>query len=455
MNDWYEAESRVEKAHQLAESRQWPEALSEIDAALEINPEHSTWQAHRGYILDQMERFDEAIEAYRISAKLDPGDVDVLMALGVDLARILRCEEANEVLEQAERLDPEIEASYCYRILTYTELGDHEKAEEMFYLAQQIKDDCPVCFYHIGGSLAARGQFDRAIYCWNRTLDIDPTYRGAKQSIALAYRELGKLDRAREYFLAEIREDPGNVDLLFDVAELEIEAKNPTRSASKLQQIVELEPDYAQAHFSLGEVLLDLDKPAEALEALRTAHELDPDMPRIDLRTGQALFGLAKYADAARHLAAAHREEPQNESALLAWGGCLLRLESVDEAAHKFRKVLDVDSACSQGHHNLAVCRFLQGRYDDGLTHLNKAIELNPSDLTAMHKAVLVLMHTRRWAEARTMIDRAIEVDPKDTALQELRNRMWKLRLWAACKRVHAQIKRIFNRRQPTQKKSA
>ncbi|NOX59278.1 MAG: tetratricopeptide repeat protein [Planctomycetes bacterium] len=446
MNDWYEAESRVEKAHQLAESRRWPEALSEIEAALKINPEHGTWQAHRGYILDQLERFDEAIDAYRLSARLDPSDVDVFMALGIDLARTLRCEEAIEALERAERLDPEIEASYCYRILAYCELGDHEKAEEMFYLAQQIKDDCPVCFYHIGGSLAARGQFDRAIYCWNRTLDIDPAYRGAKQSIALAYKELGKLDRAREYFLAEIREDPGNVDLLFDVAELEMEASNPSRSASKLQQIVELEPDYAQAHFSLGEVMLDLDKPNEALEALRTAQELDPDLPRLNLRTGQALFRLAKYAEAARHLSSAHREDQDDDSALLAWGGCLLRLESIEEAAQKFQSVLDLDDTSSQGHHNLAVCRFLQGRHDDGLVHVMRAIELNPCDLAAMHKAVLVLMHLRRWSDARSMIDRAITIDPNDSALCEIRDRMWKLRLRSGVARIHGWIKKIFRR---------
>jgi len=67
-----------------------------------------------------------------------------------------------------------------------------------------------------------------------------------------------------------------------------------------------------------------------------------------------------------------------------------------------------------------------------------------------MHKAVLVLMHTRRWAEARVMIDRAIEVDPNDPALQELRSRMWKLRLWANCKRVNAWLKGAFARRQPS-----
>ena len=53
MNDWFEAEQRVERAQQLAESRRWTEALAELDAALEINPSNGVWLAHRGYVLDQ------------------------------------------------------------------------------------------------------------------------------------------------------------------------------------------------------------------------------------------------------------------------------------------------------------------------------------------------------------------------------------------------------------------
>lgn len=53
-------------------------------------------------------------------------------------------------------MDPEFEPSYCNRIITYAEMGQHDMAEQMFYLAQQIDEECPLCYYNIGNSLASR-----------------------------------------------------------------------------------------------------------------------------------------------------------------------------------------------------------------------------------------------------------------------------------------------------------
>jgi protein O-GlcNAc transferase len=301
----------------------------------------------------------------------------------------------------------------------------------MFYLAQQLREDCPHCFFHIGSSLAARGLYEKAIFCWLRALDIDPAYPTVKQYIAQAYRDQGNLDRAREYFLAEIREDPGNVDLLFDMAELELEAGNPGKAAAKLRQVVELEPDYGQAHFALGEVLLDMEEPREALEGLRTAMELDPGIPRLQLRLGQAYLLLSEFGDAARHLSAAYAEEPDDKSTLMAWGNCLLRLGRAEEAEAIFRRVIAMEEESPDAHHNLGVCCFLQGDYETGLHHELRAVELNPEDVLAMHKAVLAMIHLGRWSEARGMIDRVLLVDPEDTALRQLRDRLWRLHIRA------------------------
>ena len=446
MNDWYEAEQRIERAHQLAESRQWDEALAQLDAALAINPAIGAWQAHRGYLLDQLERYEDAAAAYRSAIKLDPGGVDVHIALGVDLARMERFTEAVEVLDTAQHMAPDQEVVYCYRILAYSELGQHDLAEEMFYLAQQIKEDCPHCFFHMGGSLAARGEYERAIYCWGRTLDIDPEYPGVRQCIGHAYRDQDNLDRAREYYLAEVRLDPGNVDLLFDMAELELAARNPAKAAAKLRQIVELDPEYAQAQFALGEVLLEMDEPHEALEALRMATELDPDISHLHLRLGHALLQLGEYRDAEQHLAAAHGEAPRDSVTLTAWGNCLLRLGRPAEAANKFRRVLAMDESSADAHHNLGVCHFLAGDYETGLRHLIRAIEASPRDLIAMHKAVLVLMHVGRWSEARAMIERALTLDPQDSALRELRDRFWRYRLRALLVRVVRVVRGLLAR---------
>src|SRR5688572_8058054 len=171
MNDWDDAERRVEKAQELFEQRRWLEALEELRAATSINPYNSAWFFNIGLTLDEMGRFEEAIEAYRQSLKIEEDDPQAMLHLGIDLRRIGKLEQALRVLERIEHIDNTFEPAYCERVLTYAEMGEHEKAEETFYLARLYKEHCSDCYDHMARSLAMRGLYDKAIYCWQKALD--------------------------------------------------------------------------------------------------------------------------------------------------------------------------------------------------------------------------------------------------------------------------------------------
>src|SRR5438874_86490 len=83
---------------------------------------------------------DEPIEAYRESLEIEANDIEALNHLGIDLSRVGRHEEAIKSFERCERLDASFEPAYCHRIFTYCEIGEHDKAEEMFYLARMYKE---------------------------------------------------------------------------------------------------------------------------------------------------------------------------------------------------------------------------------------------------------------------------------------------------------------------------
>ena len=55
MNDWQEAEQRVEKAQELFAQQRWVEALSELRAAISINPYNSGWHFNAGLTLDDID----------------------------------------------------------------------------------------------------------------------------------------------------------------------------------------------------------------------------------------------------------------------------------------------------------------------------------------------------------------------------------------------------------------
>src|SRR3954469_12744355 len=253
-NDWSDAERRVERAQELFEQHKWLEALDELRAATSINPYNAAWFFNIGLTLDELGRTEEAIDAYRQALEIEPNDTQALNHLGVDLHQVGRFDEALRTFEHIETIDASFEPGYCNRILTYSEIGEHERAEEMFYLARLYKEHCPHCYYNIGCSLAARGSYDKAIYCWQRTLDFQgpQPHPQVHVRIAEALWSKGDLEQARRYYLTGLRQDPGSTATLLDLSELLIELHRWDEAGEKIRRAIELAPDDPAGHCTLG-----------------------------------------------------------------------------------------------------------------------------------------------------------------------------------------------------------
>src|SRR5207237_7855 len=128
----------------------------ELRAAIAINPYNSGWHYNLGLTLDELGRYSEALECYERALKIEGDDVGALHRMALDLGRLGKPEESLATFGRLEAVDATYEPSYCDRIRLYCELGQHEKAEEMFYIARQYKDECPDCFFNIGDSLSRR-----------------------------------------------------------------------------------------------------------------------------------------------------------------------------------------------------------------------------------------------------------------------------------------------------------
>ena len=133
-------------------------------------------------------------------------------------------------------------------------MGQHDLAEQMFYLAQQINPDCALCYYNIGNSLFARGQYKKAIRCWLRTAELEPSHPQINYRIAQAYWSEADMERGRQHFLAELRVNPGQIDVILDYGLFLLEVGDIESAKEKFNRILELQPDFALALFYLGEI---------------------------------------------------------------------------------------------------------------------------------------------------------------------------------------------------------
>src|SRR5512140_3461533 len=84
---WDQAEQKAMLAYELYEDGSLARALEELDGALKMYPENSSWHFNKALTLDALERFDEAITEYEEAMSLNPDDPEILNSLAVDYTR--------------------------------------------------------------------------------------------------------------------------------------------------------------------------------------------------------------------------------------------------------------------------------------------------------------------------------------------------------------------------------
>lgn len=436
MSDWQEAERRIERAHDLYERGRWEEALVELKRAIEINPHMGAWYFNLGLTLDMMERHEEALEAYRQALAIDPHDIESLTAAGTDCNRLELYHEAIRYFERVEAIDSSYESSYCNRIVAYAELGEHDRAEEMFYVARQFKEKCPACLYNIGVSLYARGKYDRALWCWQQVLEIDADYPQVHARIADVYWAKGQHAEARRHLMEELRADPGNIDTLLDLGDLLIEMGNNGLAAEKFRQVLDLDPDNCEAHFQLGVLAQQEGDHRLALDRFKFVLRHDPQFVGAHLKIAQLYHKARNRAETLYHANCELAQPEIDDQTLLELGSLLIELGQLEAAKLAMRRVLKNAGTNADAHHGLAVACLLSGDLDTGIEECRQTLKLQPKHVLAMSNLAMAYLNRRDYARARYWLGEALDIAPEDHYLRQISNRiryeslLYRLRHW-------------------------
>ena len=425
MNDWSEAEQHVDRAHELYEMGRWDEAVDELRRALALNPYRVEWHFNLGLTLEEAGRYEDAVEAFRGAMNLDPDDTQTLMCLGINLNRIDKPKEAAEIFEKAAQLDSSIEAPYCHRIESYARMGDHEQAEVMFYMARQFSEACPLCYSNLADSLLQRGQHERAIWCLREAASLDPHLPRVHARLAESYWSMGRLERARQLYLRELREVPGDLNTLLDLGCLLKETGRLPEAGEKFRQVLELDPVNVEAHFYLGELARLQHRPSEAFNEYELVMSLSPSFPDVRRRLAGLLMDSGRM-DTARGLLREEYEallckEEADEVALDDLGQLLLDADNPRRAVRVFTRLTEAFPDRPRYLHSLAVSCFRTGDRRRGVECCKKILRLDRRFIPAMHNLALAYLEDGQWRRAGYWVRQALAVDPEDEGARRLR----------------------------------
>ncbi len=421
MNDWVDAESRAERAYDLYEQGRWTEAAAELKAALDINPYNAAWHFNLALTLESLEQYDAACLSYERSLDLEGSDVETLNCLGVNLTRIGRYDEAIAKFAKAQRHDPNYEPAYCNRIVTYTEMGDHDSAELMFYLARQIRQECPLCYYNMGNSFFARRENKKAISCWQESVRIDSSHRHGHARIAEALWMDGDLEGAAHHYQAELQlVNSDDVDVMLDYGDLLTEMGKFEQAQEQFENSLAIEPDSAEAHFLLGELAAKQQKFTEAELRYRQAIELDPKYPGAHTKLARMLLRQDSSESAATHLLAELDSCDNDPDVLEELGELLIEVGQLSQANLAFKRLVSLRPDDSKALHNLAVSFFMLDKMDEGINNCRKALKIKPGYSLALYNLALAFLQKGLLARARRYASQALMAAPTDEEVRDL-----------------------------------
>ncbi len=286
----------------------------------------ATVSYEQGKRLQEMGKYDEAIDLFRKAVKERRNYADAYFAMGVSHYKLNQSDRAIESFKEVLRLNPASAETHNNMAVIYAQQGDYDSAARQLketlrlnpdyqqghlnladlYLAQSIqeyikviragKDDRsetrvrakvrrllqsdtqdPDFQYHLGILNRVEGNTDQAIQNLNNAASLDPSFTlRARLELGDLYEETGKLDKAFAEYSALAKMDPNHFEAVHAAGRVKIAMSDYAGAETYLQQARDIRPS-AAVDYELGKTQKQLGRLDAAAESYRRSLEQEAD----------------------------------------------------------------------------------------------------------------------------------------------------------------------------------
>ena len=286
-----------------------------------------------------------ARECYENATRLAPKDFRWIYLLAKLDQQEGRVEEAVRNFQIAGVLQPSFVAVPVNLGNIYLELNRLEDARASFIKALEIQQSA-AADYGLGQVALSKASYAEAVDYFQKALALAPAANRIHYSLAMAYRGLHDVEKAKTHLAQQGSVGVRVADPLID----------------GLQELVQ----GARMHLVRGRLAFDAKRYAEAATEFRLAVAADPDSVPAHVNLGAALSQTGDLSGA------------------------------IDE----FEATLRLDANNTTAHYNLAVLLARENKHEQAIVHLQAALKINPNDVAARFLLAQQLLEAKRPEEA-------------------------------------------------------
>jgi tetratricopeptide (TPR) repeat protein len=323
--------------------KRYDDAMRLYTAIIEQDPFDERAALSRVQIFLETEKNDQALDELKTIGNFSKNPVTIDIIVSKVLLRKKETGKAKEILLRLARETGNSEARYMLALLAYQE------------------NDFPAALDHLGHIRPANSEFEEAVYLQSR---IYKETGKTEKAISLLKKHLGSESSRSPLFYAllssfyqEKKDElaaislmeaaitiyPDNSQLFFEYGLLLDKREMYEQAMAKMERVLELEPDHADALNYIGYTWADnnihLDK---ALDYIKRAADLKPDNGYIIDSLGWVYYRLGEFAKAAKELERSLELEPGDPHIYDHLGDVYRALGETVKAKNIYNKALEM-----------------------------------------------------------------------------------------------------------------
>jgi tetratricopeptide (TPR) repeat protein len=216
---WAQQDQRlVRSAIEAYQHKVYNRAISDLNAAIRINPRLAVAYWYRGQCYKVLHQYDKAIADYSETIRLDPNDAKAYCSRAFVYSQKGDGQRALADYSEAIRLNPKYQIAYYSRALIDKQEGNHSQAIADATKAVRLNPKDADAFATRGSCYMFLRQFDKAVADLDYALRLNPNNRTAFNTRAGAYCYLGRHKDGVSQLQEEIRRNPGGADAYNELA---------------------------------------------------------------------------------------------------------------------------------------------------------------------------------------------------------------------------------------------
>ena len=135
-------------------------------------------------------------------------------------------------------------------------------------------------FAQLGIMSLKSGDFQKAISCFEKVIEINPSHTSSHNNLGLVFKELGDLKKAKNCFEKVIQIDPTHEKSFNNLGIVHLQSGELSIAKKNFERAIELNPNYANAFWNLHSLSLNID---EALITLKKLCEIDNNYVKAEI----------------------------------------------------------------------------------------------------------------------------------------------------------------------------